>query len=65
MLMVHNPVERDSFFEQAVDVLDTYKRLCPPDNTDTYLFYERNLYEAHGDVWKAAEINSKLNGGDS
>ena len=65
MLMVHNPAERDSFFEQAVDVLDTYKRLCPPDNTDAYLFYERNLYEAHGDIWKAAEINSKLNGGDA
>lgn len=65
MLMAQNPEERDFLFEQAVDVLDTYKRLCPPDNTDAYLFYERNLYEAHGDIWKAAEINSKLNGGDA
>lgn len=65
MLTVCNSAERDAFFEQAVDVIDTYKRLCPPDNTDTHLFYERNLYEAHGDIWKAAEINARLNGGDS
>lgn len=65
MLATHDEDEKERLFQRAVDTIDTYNRLCPPENTDAHLFYERNLYEAHGDIDKANQINSKLVGGDS
>lgn len=65
-MLTENDTEiRESLFKEAVNVMETYKRLCPPNNTDAYLFYERNMYEAHGDIGEAAEINANLHGGDS
>lgn len=65
MLAMHDEDEKEKLFQEAVDMIDTYKQLCPGNSTDAYLFYERNLYEAHGDIDIARQINSMLTGGDS
>lgn len=60
ILTVENKEEKEKYFKKAKYCIDTYKKLAPSNNTDAYRFYERNLYEAYGDLNKARGINTKL-----
>lgn len=60
MLTAGESDKKDEYFKRAKDNIELFKRLCPLPANHTYLFYERNLYEAHGDIANAKEINEFL-----
>lgn len=65
MLMADNEDEKESLFKKAREAIEAYKDLCPLESGNTYLFYERNMYEAMGESGEAQEKNDELEGGDS
>lgn len=60
ILTVNNKAKKKIYFKKAKYYIDIYKKLAPSNNTDAYRFYERNIYEAYGNLDEAERINTKL-----